>query len=130
MLPRVITYHSLRTALFYSQYKYTKKLDSGEYTLKLMLRSPSKKLLEKLKKTAMLLRHNIGSISVDVYTSQKDAITGGWFYLQTKNLLLKHLLTEMQVIATRFVFIPISFNGCQVVEAPTASPIAICIMQC
>ena len=78
---------------FYSQYKYTKKLDSGEYTLKLMLRSPSKKLLEKLKKTAMLLRHNIGSISVDVYTSQKDAITGGGCFLQTENLHLKCLLT-------------------------------------
>ena len=94
-----------------------------------MLRSPSKKLLEKLKKTAMLLRHNIGAISVDVYTSQKDAITGGWFYLQTKNLLLEHLLTKMQVVAAKFVFIPISFNGCQVVEAPTVFPFAICIMQ-
>mgnify|MGYP001801005256 CR=1 FL=1 len=165
---------------FYSQYKYTKKLDSGEYTLKLMLRSPSKKLLEKLKKTAMLLRHNIGSISIDVYTSQKDAITGSRCFIQIghdniqscvlinflykaiilqyswlsdelavhhhwkfpinkktilmltcpiENVLLKHLLTTIQAIVTRFIFIDISFICCQVGEAPTTSPTAICIMQ-
>ena len=46
-----------------------------------------------------------------------------------ENVLLKHLLTTIQVIVTRFIFIDISFICCQVGEAPTTSPTAICIMQ-
>ncbi|XP_067943815.1 tripeptidyl-peptidase 2-like isoform X2 [Watersipora subatra] len=61
------------------KYKYSRKLSPGEYTIRVDIRHSTYKLLEKLQKSPMLLRYNLGSstINVGVYADQKQAILGG-----------------------------------------------------
>ncbi|KAK2181249.1 hypothetical protein NP493_405g05002 [Ridgeia piscesae] len=66
--------------------QYTQKLEKGEYTLKLQIRHEKRELLERLKDIAVLLHHKLNnSISLTIYSSHAQALTGGQRFL-VKNL--------------------------------------------
>ena len=66
--------------------QYTQKLEKGEYTLRLQIRHEKRELLERLKDIAVLLHHKLNnSISLTVYSSHAQALTGGQRFL-AKNL--------------------------------------------
>ncbi|KAI5645058.1 tripeptidyl peptidase II domain-containing protein [Phthorimaea operculella] len=58
--------------------KYSVKLEKGDYTLRLNVRHENKSLLEKLQELPVIIQQRLPTpISVDVYCSQPQAITGG-----------------------------------------------------
>lgn len=60
-------------------FQYTvKKLEKGDYTLKMHVRHEKKDLLEKLTDLAVLLSQKLSSpINLDVYANHSQAIIGG-----------------------------------------------------
>lgn len=58
--------------------KYTVKLEKGDYTLRLSVRHENKALLEKLQELPAVIQQRLQQpISLDVYSSQPAALTGG-----------------------------------------------------
>ncbi|RDD39583.1 Tripeptidyl-peptidase 2 [Trichoplax sp. H2] len=59
-------------------HQYKVKLDKGDYILKLQVRHDKRDLLERLKNIPVLLEHKLAnSVSLDVYSSQLKALSGG-----------------------------------------------------
>ena len=54
------------------------KLEKGDYTIRLQVRHEKREALEKVKDVVMLLHHKLAtSISVDLYSTWGNALTGG-----------------------------------------------------
>ncbi|RZF39809.1 hypothetical protein LSTR_LSTR000457 [Laodelphax striatellus] len=62
----------------FDAYKYSTKLEKGDYTLKMQVRHEKRELLDKLVDLPILLRHKLPSpIAVDVYASYSQAVLNG-----------------------------------------------------
>jgi tripeptidyl-peptidase-2 len=59
-------------------YKYTSKLEKGDYILRMHVRHEKREMLEKLSDKSLLLQHKLASsISMDVFPTYSAAVTGG-----------------------------------------------------